>query len=49
MHECTKAFTFVLLLLLADFPQLLSEVIDDLLLLKLFSGQHCVKIGLGET
>lgn len=33
-----SALTFVLLLLLGNFPQLVCEIIDDLLLLQLLSG-----------
>lgn len=40
------ALTFILLLLLCNFPQLLCELIDDLLLFQLLAGQNSVEIRL---
>lgn len=42
--NAAAALTFVLLLLLRDFPQLLAELTDDLLLFQLLAGQNCVEV-----
>lgn len=43
---CGTTLTFVLILLLGNFQQILSELVDDLLFLHLLSGQNGVEISL---
>lgn len=43
-RQLSETLTFILLLLLRDFPQLLAELTNDLLLFQLLAGQNCVKV-----